>query len=167
MTGSIIMYGKAQVPSGFLLCDGSAVSRTTYADLFALISTTYGAGDGSTTFNIPDLRGRSVVGRDAGGDTDFDNLGDTGGAKTVSLAHSHTMTLHSHSSGSGTASATGSGFTTLDGSPADTSTAVYAHTHTLGTATIGNASNQGTSTDLSATQSIMPKFLVLYPIIET
>ena len=55
--GVIQMYAGTTPPDGWLLCDGSAVSRTTYAALFAVIGTTYGAGDGSTTFNLPDLRG--------------------------------------------------------------------------------------------------------------
>lgn len=59
-------YGGASNPSNWLLCDGSAVSRTTYAELFGVISTTFGAGDGSTTFNLPDLRGRNVVGAGTG-----------------------------------------------------------------------------------------------------
>lgn len=52
------------IPNNWLLCDGTAVSRTTYADLFSLIGTTYGAGDGSTTFNLPDMQGRVPVGAD-------------------------------------------------------------------------------------------------------
>lgn len=69
--GSIIWHGGSVAPEGTLLCDGSAVSRTTYADLFAAIGTTFGTGDGSTTFNVPDLRnvwavgaGTSAVGAD-------------------------------------------------------------------------------------------------------
>lgn len=61
-SGSVIMYGGSSAPTGWLLCDGSAVSRTTYADLFAVLSTTYGSGDGSTTFNLPDARGVFVRG---------------------------------------------------------------------------------------------------------
>lgn len=64
--GEVITFAGATAPSGFLLCDGSAVSRTTYADLFAAIGTTYGTGDGSTTFNLPDLRGEFIRGLDAG-----------------------------------------------------------------------------------------------------
>lgn len=56
------MYGGASAPSGWLFCDGAAVSRTTYAALFAAIGTTFGAGDGLTTFNLPDFRGRSPLG---------------------------------------------------------------------------------------------------------
>lgn len=60
--GLIFPYAGSSAPTGFLLCDGSAVSRTTYAELFALIGITYGAGDGSTTFNVPDLRGSVIIG---------------------------------------------------------------------------------------------------------
>ena len=63
-TGSVIPFGGSSAPSGFLLCYGQAVSRTTYATLFGVISTTYGTGDGSSTFNLPDLRGRVVAGQD-------------------------------------------------------------------------------------------------------
>lgn len=72
-------------PTGWLLCDGSAVSRTTYSTLFALLGTVFGVGDGSTTFNLPSLKGRIPVGKDSS-QTEFDTLGETGGAKT----HTHT-----------------------------------------------------------------------------
>lgn len=65
-TGSVTPYIGASAPGGWLLCDGSAVSRTTYASLFTLASTTYGAGDGSTTFNLPDLRSRLPLGTGTG-----------------------------------------------------------------------------------------------------
>lgn len=65
-TGSMFPYAAASAPSGFLLCDGSAVSRTTNATLFGIIGTTYGAGDGSTTFNLPDTRGRTMIGTGTG-----------------------------------------------------------------------------------------------------
>ncbi len=64
--GMVNAFAGATAPAGYLICDGSAVSRTTYADLFAVIGTTYGAGDGSTTFNLPDLRGEFIRGFDAG-----------------------------------------------------------------------------------------------------
>lgn len=60
--GATLQYAGASAPAGWLLCSGQAISRTTYAGLFAAISTAFGAGDGSTTFNLPDLRGRSPVG---------------------------------------------------------------------------------------------------------
>ena len=76
--------GGSTAPARFLIADGSAVSRTTYADLFAAIGTTYGAGDGTTTFNLPDTRGRVIVGQDSS-QTEFDTVGETGGAKTQAL----------------------------------------------------------------------------------
>ena len=86
--GSISLFAGATAPSGWLICDGSAISRTTYANLFSVIGTTYGAGDGSTTFNIPNLQGRVPVGLDSR-DTDFDTLGKTGGRKNQTLALSN------------------------------------------------------------------------------
>lgn len=55
--GLIMFYANSTVPTGFLKCNGAAVSRTTYSSLFAAIGTTYGSGDGTTTFNVPDMRG--------------------------------------------------------------------------------------------------------------
>ena len=63
--GCVIPFAGAAAPTGWLLCQGQAVSRTTYAQLFSVIGTTYGSGDGSTTFNLPDMRGRVAVGSDA------------------------------------------------------------------------------------------------------
>ena len=82
ITGSITMYAGTTAPDGWLICDGSAISRTDYADLFSVIGTTYGTGDGSTTFNIPNLKGRVPVGLNTS-DTDFDTLGETGGGKQI------------------------------------------------------------------------------------
>ena len=106
LTGVITAFGGSSAPTGWLLCDGSAVSRSTYADLFAVVSTTYGIGDGSTTFNVPDLKGKVPVGKDAS-QTEFDTLGETGGAKTVTLdttmipSHSHNVSAYTHTASSG------------------------------------------------------------------
>lgn len=106
-TGGLMMFVGSSAPTGWLLCDGSAVSRTTYADLFAVIGTTYGAGDGSTTFNVPDLRQRFPLGKAASGTGDA--LGDTGGEidATMDLDHVHDIG-HSHGNGSLGTSAAGS-----------------------------------------------------------
>jgi microcystin-dependent protein len=82
--GCIVPFTSDVVPENWLLCNGQAVSRTDYALLFSIIGTTYGVGDGSTTFNLPDLRGRVAVGKD-GTQTEFDNLGEKGGEKTHQL----------------------------------------------------------------------------------
>jgi microcystin-dependent protein len=95
--GIVMPFAGSVAPQGYLLCDGSAVSRTDYADLFAAIGTTYGAGDGSSTFNVPDLSGRVVLGV-----SQSHALGTTGGEATHVLteqelpAHSHTVPAHGH-----------------------------------------------------------------------
>lgn len=83
--GTILPTGRTGSPTGFLICDGRAVIRADYPDLFAAISTRYGVGNGTTTFNIPDFRGRVPVGLYSA-DTMFDTLGEKGGSKT----HTHT-----------------------------------------------------------------------------
>lgn len=84
-TGSILIWPGATIPEGYLLCDGQAVSRTQYAALFAAIGTTYGTGDGSSTFALPDLTGRVAVGKS--GEAEFSALGKAGGEKAVSHLH--------------------------------------------------------------------------------
>lgn len=100
--GSIIMWPTGTAPTQWLICDGSAISRTTYADLFAVISDDYGNGDGSTTFNLPDLRGQFVRGVDNTAGTDPDaasrtdrgdgTTGDNVGTKQAGQNASHTHT---------------------------------------------------------------------------
>lgn len=93
--GTVISTALSATVSGWLLCDGSNVSRTTYAGLFAAIGTTYGSGDGSTTFGVPNLKGRIPVGLDAA-QTEFDTLGETGGAKAHTHTNSNTGTAGAH-----------------------------------------------------------------------
>jgi microcystin-dependent protein len=78
-SGTIVPWSDSSIPSGFLECTGQAVSRSTYATLFGIIGTTYGAGNGSTTFNVPDLQDNVAVSKSG-----TKNLGSTGGANTVS-----------------------------------------------------------------------------------
>lgn len=89
--GSIFEWATDTAPSHYLICDGSAISRTTYADLFSIIGTTFGTGDGSSTFNLPNFKGRIPVGKDSN-DTDFDTIGETGGSKYLQ-EHRHDLTL--------------------------------------------------------------------------
>ena len=105
--GVIAPYAGTSAPTGYLLCYGQAVSRSTYSSLFSAISTTYGSGDGSSTFNVPDLRGRVVAGQDDMGGSSAnrltdqtgglngDTLGDTGGSETHTLTNSQ-LPEHTH-----------------------------------------------------------------------
>ncbi len=96
-----IPFSGSVAPDGWLMCYGQAVSRTVYAALFAVIGTAFGAGDGSTTFNLPDMRGRFPLGKDNMGGTSAnrvtatqaDNLGQGSGVES----HSHTINEHTHS----------------------------------------------------------------------
>ena len=83
--GSIISFAGSSAPTGWLLCFGQPVSRATYAALFAVVGTTYGAGDGSTTFNLPDLRGRAVAGKDDMGGSAANRLTGTSGGVSGSV----------------------------------------------------------------------------------
>jgi len=115
--GVVNPFAGATAPSGWLLCYGQAVSRTQYPVLFTTLSTTYGSGDGSTTFNIPDMRGRAVAGLDNMGGTAAsrltstvlsasDTLGATGGTQTHTLTEaqmpSHSHNIKNRGDGSGT-----------------------------------------------------------------
>jgi microcystin-dependent protein len=128
--GAVVGFGKSTVPGGFLKCDGAAISRTTYASLFSAIGVLYGVGDGSTTFNLPDLRLRTIVGHSGVGDYYY--MGQTGGEATHTLTegelpyHTHNVTYATVSSGLGqyagssqTVGTPGSGTTGSTGSGGD------------------------------------------------
>ena len=144
--GTILDFAAATAPTGYLVCDGSAVSRTTYAALFAVIGTTWGAGNGSTTFNIPDFRGRTAIGAGTGtaSDATAHALASKGGTETHTLtsaqsgvpAHNHPLpnsaivynadgTQRLATSGSGTKSSvnTSVGLSTASNTAADASSA--------------------------------------------
>lgn len=97
--GAVIPYAGSAAPAGWLLCGGQAVSRSDYAALFAIIGTTYGSGNGSTTFNVPDLRGRVVAGEDDMGGTAANRLtaGNSGITGTTLGAAGGDERLHQHS----------------------------------------------------------------------
>lgn len=85
--GGMMAFAGTSAPSGWLLCDGAAVSRASYSELFAVVGTSYGAGNGSTTFHVPDLRGRTSVGAGAGPSLTARAVGQAFGAET------HTLTV--------------------------------------------------------------------------
>lgn len=151
--GIIYPFAGSTVPNGFLLCDGQAVSRTTYAELFSVIGTTYGEGDGSTTFNLPDLKGKFGL-----GSNDAYALGSEGGEAEHTLTVDE-MPQHNHSASTSSAGAhvhgaryksfsmtqTTSGYAVLrrnqsgdsyDGTDTDAALSAGSHTHTV---SVGNA----------------------------
>lgn len=109
--GLVMDYAGSTAPNGWLACNGQAISRTTYANLFASIGTTYGVGDGSTTFNLPDLRGRTTIGVGQGSGLSNRTIGQSLGEENHLLteaempSHTHIQNAHSHtySLGSGAA----------------------------------------------------------------
>ena len=142
---SVLPYAGTTAPTGWLFCDGAAVNRTIYTTLFGIIGTTYGVGDGSTTFNIPDLRGRAIAGRDisvlgsfadrlttAGAAINSQTLGANGGAQTVTLnitqipAHTHIVSAVGNAPGSGNNQVPGA----TGDRPSSTAGGGLAHTNT-------------------------------------
>lgn len=124
ITGAIKMWPTTSAPTGYLVCDGTAVSRSAYAALFAIIGTTFGTGDGSTTFNLPNFKSRFPAGYNAA-DTPFDAMAETGGAQT----HTHTYTSESGAT-SDTGGAGGSGSSGVQ----------WTHTHTVSGTTAAGSS---------------------------
>jgi microcystin-dependent protein len=103
--GIILPYGGSSAPTGYLLCDGTAVSRATYASLFAIIGTVYGVGDGATTFNVPNANGRTAVGAGTYTDTVSGSITRTLGASAGAEKHvivTAEMASHNHGGGSHT-----------------------------------------------------------------
>lgn len=172
-TGIIVPWSIASVPSGFLNCDGAAVSRTTYAALFAVIGTNYGVGDGSTTFNVPDLTDRAAVGKSptkaqfstggANAVTSTGNIGGSSGNTTLTTpviaSHTHPITYNSNALGAPNVSE--------GGSPASQG---YRYPGGFG---IGNAGGGGahshpvTGTFVGGSDSVLQPYLTIKYIIKT
>jgi len=155
-SGTIMQYAGATAPTGYLICDGSAVSRTTYATLFAVTSTTYGVGNGSTTFNLPNLQSRLPIGAGTGSGLTLRTRGTTYGTETFTLAsgnipqltsgnmsanasHSHTQLRPSYvyvGSGGGAGNAAGTIIQTSDNvSGPQIQSQSTEHTHSVGNIT--------------------------------
>lgn len=162
--GELKMWPTATAPTGFLICSGAAVSRTIYAALFAVIGTTFGAGDGSTTFNVPNFNNRMPIG--AG---DLYSVAATGGSKdAVVVSHTHSATVsdptHAHSTAMGYTGAWGGGsysgaagnISGTHGGTTDATTAVATGV-TVGISTTGS----------SGTGANLPPYLGVYFIIKT
>lgn len=144
-TGVVLPFAGSAAPTGWLLCDGSAVSRTTYSSLYTAISTTYGTGDGSTTFNLPDLGGRVPAGKEAtatrlttgGSGINGATLGASGGAQTHTLdttqipAHNHTLGSQGDNAiGTSTAAIVGGNGNRVSSNPSGNAGGGLAHNNT-------------------------------------
>ena len=161
--GSVMPYAGSTAPSGWLLSYGQAVSRTTYSALFTAISTTYGTGDGSTTFNVPDLRGRLVAGQDdmggvsanrltgLSGGVNGDTLGASGGAETHTLTTAE-LAAHTHGDGS---------FAVAGGSGGGSSGFLKTGGTAGSTAVTGSSGSAGSGT---AHNNVQPTFILNYII---
>ena len=162
-TATIVPWSSSSVPSGFLECNGAAVSRSTYSALFAIISTTYGAGDGASTFNLPDMQDNVAMGKSG-----TKALASTGGANTVAASGTvggttanHTLTVaelasHSHTGGAAINSAS---FTGNNNSTGATNT----NTGSAGSGT-GHQHNMSATFTGSATSVVQPYLTIIYII---
>lgn len=178
-TGVVNAYAGSVAPTGWLLCDGTAVSRSTYSALFALVGTTYGVGDGSATFNLPNLKGRMPIGRDAA-QAEFDVLGETGGSKTSTAPHTHNID-HNHAAFTITGGGHGHTFQNADNSPFNVINAADAagllitsytptgvggdgsHSHTVDVPALGTTASGPSSTE-AASGNLQPYLVVNYII---
>lgn len=159
ITGEMKMWPTSSAPAGYLLCDGSAVSRTVYAALYAVLGTTFGSGDGVNTFNLPNFRNRMPIG--AG---DLYSAGGTGGSKdAVVVSHTHTATStdsgHSH-----TYTATLQGGTSYQMSGGSFSISPTTQTSSTGNANISTTIG---TTGVSGTNANLPPYLAVNFIIKT
>lgn len=154
-TGAVLPFAGdgATAPGGFLYARGQNVSRTTYAALYAVLGTTYGSGDGSTTFGLPNLQTRIPVGLDKSGtpDTAFDTIGETGGSKDAVAAHTHgtgtlaaSTTATTGSAGSHTHSVNATDLNNHVHQTSARTTTSTSHTHT-GTSTFAGGISGGTA----------------------
>lgn len=141
--GVIFDFGGSTLPVGYLPCDGSAVSRTTYSRLFAAVGTTWGTGNGTTTFNVPDTRGRASLGSGTGSGLTARTLGDmTIGAETMPV-HSHVMYVDND--GDAVASNNAQHLSRRDGTGDPKAYEMtYLNSDPTGTHTIGKTASTGT-----------------------
>ena len=162
--GTLMMYAAETAPVGYLLADGSAVSRVTYSDLFSVIGTTFGAGDGSSTFNLPNLSQRFPLGAGTGR-----LIGETGGSEQHELsttelpAHTHTVTDPGHTHLLNIGGVNDTNFSANPGEyPAADSTTVFSSVNTASSSTgiVINATGGGEPF------SIMNPYLVINYVIK-
>lgn len=161
--GLLHMWPTATPPSGFLLCSGTAVSRTTYAALFAIVGVVFGSGDGSTTFNLPDYRNRMPIGAGAS----YAAAGVGGSADAIVVSHTHTATVtdptHTHSMPSQYSPASSTTTGGVGGTLASQNLAGLPNTNSAATGiTVAN-----TTAGVSGTNANLPPYIGIFFIIKT
>ena len=165
-TATIVPWSSSSVPSGFLECDGSAVSRSTYSALFAIVGTTYGTGDGSSTFNVPDLQDNVAVGKSnnkalasTGGANTVQTTGNVGGSTANATLSEAQLASHSHSTGQ------------AGGGPGGGGVAMNIHrgsqAQTNSTGSGGGHSHNMSATFTGDSTSVLQPFLTIIYIIKT
>ena len=147
-TGVIRFFAGSTAPNGWLVCDGSTVSRSAYSDLFKIIGTTYGSGNSNTTFTLPDMRGRCPIGVGTGTGLTARTLGSNVGAETATLAEAN-LPSHTHATTVGTQSANHTHTGTSGGASAN-------HTHSYGTPIGTTGSTNGIIDSVTASSSGTP-----------
>ena len=182
-SGSLFMWPTGTAPTGYLLCNGTAVDRTTYATLFGVIGTTFGAGNGSTTFNLPDYRDRMPIGAgttysaaSSGGNKDAIVVSHSHSASTASAgSHEHYLTNNTLVASSGQAIVDVTSGNYIAARTTGNTDYAYAFRATGNAANIGRSSSAGShshtvtvnSAGSSATNANLPPYLGIYFIIKT
>jgi microcystin-dependent protein len=139
--GVIRLFAGSTAPNGWLICNGDAVSRSAYSDLFKIIGTTYGSGNSNSTFTLPDMRGRCPIGVGTGASLTARTLGSNVGAETATLSEAN-MASHTHTASVGTESVTHTHTGTSGGQSADHT---HYFSHTAGTSGSYGLMDSGTA----------------------
>jgi microcystin-dependent protein len=163
-TATIVPWSDSSVPTGFLECNGAAVSRSTYAALFAIVGTTYGAGDGSSTFNVPDFQDNVPVGKSGtkalastGGANTVSSTGNVGGTTANATLSTAQLASHSHNITIGLGSGSGTGARKQSNVNEDNATS------SQGSGT-GHQHNMSATFSGDATSVLQPYLTVIYII---
>jgi microcystin-dependent protein len=163
-TATIVPWSSASVPTGFLECNGAAVSRSTYAALFAIVGTTYGAGDGASTFNLPDLQDNVAMGKSGtkalastGGANTVQSTGNVGGSTANATLSTAQLASHSHPGGVSNA-----GATSPNPNPA-TAKVNVTNTGNTGSGT-GHSHNMSATFTGDSTSVVQPYLTIIYII---
>ena len=163
-TATIVPWSDSSVPTGFLECNGAAVSRSTYSALFAIIGTTYGAGDGASTFNVPDLQDNVAMGKSGtkalastGGANTVTSTGNVGGSTANATLSTAQLASHSHPYQKANANQPGN-----NGSPKGGSS-ISATTGNEGSGT-GHQHNMSATFSGDATSVLQPYLTIIYII---